>query len=154
MSKPFLYAVCPHCEHPNVHVYNGSIAPHTVGLASDTQCSGSNLVAHETHAEPINRHTAAFREALEKQLAGLDLEKRPVQPEAPDVAPAFTYWRFSGFGFLAAPIDRGAFHIIDCHGNNYGSWMSVEEFRKRQGAGVIADWQALGKAHLNIVCDR
>jgi len=30
--KTYLYAVCPHCEHPNVHVHNGYIVHHTMSL--------------------------------------------------------------------------------------------------------------------------
>jgi hypothetical protein len=66
----------------------------------------------------------------------------------------FTTWTFSGIRFLAAPIDRGNVHIIDEHGNNYGAWMEVQKFRDKQQAGIIADWQALGKAKVQIVCER
>lgn len=144
------YAVCPQCTHPNVHVYSGRIAVHTVSLASDMQCSGSNLEALEQHIEPLNRHESAYVSALEKAQGSEFVPFREPQ----DVKPAFTTWSFSGIEFVAVPIDRNNVHIMDVHGNNYGAWMSVKEFRKRQQAGVIADWQALGKAHLSVVSER
>lgn len=141
----YLYTVCPHCEHPNVHVSNGYITEHTVSLSTSTRCSGSGLDARETHIEPMNRHTEEYRTALAKYDPGLFKNEPPL---------CFTTWEFSGIQFIAVPIDRGNVHIADCFGNNYGSWMSVTEFRKRQRSGVLRDWQALGKAHLNVVSER
>lgn len=57
---------------------------------------------------------------------------------------------FSGIQFIAIPIDRGNVHILDALGGNYGSWMDVDEFRKRQVKGVLADWAQLGKATLSV----
>jgi hypothetical protein len=135
--KNHLYSVCPHCQHPNIHVEDGKLTKHTIATNSPVACIGSEMQATESRAYPIRRGTREYAQAL----AG---------PELPEQN-GFWTWRFSGIDFLAAPIDRGNVHICDAFGNNYGSWMSVEEFRKRQQKGVIADWQALGKCRVQIV---
>lgn len=145
--KTYLYAVCPHCEHPNVHVEDGNIVPHTIGSTSPTECIGSRMEAMETHSDPLNRHTSEFQIALQ-------MAQHRSFSEPGDIKPSFTTWSFSGIDYISVPIDRNSVHILDVFGGNYGSWSSVEAFRKRQRNGVLADWSQLGKAHLSVVCDR
>lgn len=147
--KNYIYTVCPHCEHPNIHVENGRIASHYESITGTVPCIGSNAVPQETHKEPLNRHTAEFKGALARAQKGFQ-----TIPEKETTRPAFTTWKFSGIEFIAVPIDRGNFHIMDALGGNYGAWMSIEKFRKKQADGIIADWQAIGRAHLQIVCNR
>lgn len=146
---PHLYAVCPHCEHPNVHVENGRLKPHVISLNSHVQCLGGGLAPQSTHSTPLNRHTAEFR-------AILSTEKQAImsnRPEQDPVRPAFVTWKFSGIRFIAIP-KAGGEQILDELGNHYGAWMSLDAFKARQQAGIIADWQSLGKGELQIVCHR
>ena len=62
----------------------------------------------------------------------------------------FETWTFAGKQYLAVPSQSGV-HIIDADGNNYGSWMSVDGFRKRQRDG--GEWSALGSARIMVVLD-
>lgn len=105
--------------------------------------------AAETHEEPFRRGTLEYMNALK-------VAQSRVIPfnHQEHTRPAFTMWMFSGLVFIAVPGDRESFHIMDATGANYGAWMSVDGFRKRQKSGVIADWQSLGRAHLQIVSNR
>lgn len=145
-----IYAVCPHCEHPNIHVSDGIIAKHTMHTGTHVHCIGSGMTANEQHNSPLNRHTSEYQIALQMAQSRAFVEV----PEVKTIRPTFRTWTFSGIQFIAVPIDRNSEHIMDALGGNYGSWMSVDEFRKRQQAGIIADWQSLGRAHLQVVCDR
>lgn len=42
----------------------------------------------------------------------------------------FETWSIKGTRFLSVPADQGV-RIIDQAGNNYGTWFSVDEFKKR-----------------------
>lgn len=148
--KAYIYSVCTHCEHPNIHVENGLLCEHVISLNSPTKCLGSGMTASEARSEPLNRHTREFQVALEMAKA-----KTFNQEQAePMRRPAFKTWMFSGLQFIAVPHDSNSDHIMDALGGNYGSWMSVEEFRKRQQAGILSEWQSLGRAHLQVVCER
>lgn len=149
MKSPYIYTVCPHCEHPNIHVHDGKIAEHTTH--THVKCIGSGMDAVEQHEAPLNRHTSEYQVALQMSQTR---SFGNVIPERETTRPAFTTWSFSGLQFIAVPIDRDNVHIADATGANYGSWMSVEDFRKRQQTRPIADWQSLGRCHLQIVCNR
>jgi tetrahydromethanopterin S-methyltransferase subunit H len=60
----------------------------------------------------------------------------------------FATWKFAGKQYLAAPAS-GGFHVIDEEGNNYGAWMCLQEFRKRQREG--GEWSPLGKAMVQVM---
>jgi hypothetical protein len=62
---------------------------------------------------------------------------------------AFSTWNFKGVEFIAIPSDR-AFHIMDEQGNNYGAWMDVDGFRKRQRIQNNMAIQPLGKGRLGV----
>lgn len=146
--KNYIYAVCPHCEHPNVHVENGCLKTHTKGITSDAACIGSGITPKATRTFPLNRHLQEFRDALALEQSDM------IKAHESETPPAFIVWEFSGIKFIAVPIDRGNFHIADVFGNNYGAWMTIEKFRKRQSAGVLSEWAPLGKAHLQVVHNR
>ena len=50
---------------------------------------------------------------------------------------AFHVWRFKGRNYLAIPRydSDHSFMILDEEGGNFGSWQTVESFRKRQQSG-------------------
>lgn len=48
---------------------------------------------------------------------------------------AFTVWKFKGVTFLAHINTSNNVSIMDEDGNNYGGWMVLEGFRKRQSLG-------------------
>lgn len=64
-TRKYIYAVCPHCEHPNIHVEDGKIAVHIINIASSVKCLGSGMEANEQHECPLNRHTSEFMVALQ-----------------------------------------------------------------------------------------
>lgn len=103
----------------------------------------------EARQNPLNRHTAEFREALREAVETCNPKPQPKLEQGA----AFSFWTFSGQKYIAVPHNDG-FSIADSSGNNFGAWMSVENFRKRQQSGVLADWQPLGKCRLQLVCER
>lgn len=145
--KSYLYAVCPHCEHPNIHVEGGKLKPHTTHMGTHVVCLGSDLTAPETHLNPFRRGTAEYQTALD--LGRANFSPPPIE----NARPAFTVWRFCGIDFIATPSGHG-FHVMDALGANYGSWMDIEEFRKRQRSGILSAWTSLGRAHLSVICER
>ncbi len=44
----------------------------------------------------------------------------------------FTTWKFRGVNFLAHPWIDNSIQICDENGNNYGSWLSLDNFRAKQ----------------------
>ena len=44
--------------------------------------------------------------------------------------PMFRKFGFKNKVFLAVETDRNSTHIIDCEGNSYGAWRSMEAFLK------------------------
>lgn len=61
----------------------------------------------------------------------------------------FETWTFHLVKFIA--IDNGqSSHVIDEHGNNYGSWQNLDKFRKRQREGDPLALTVLGKARLEV----
>lgn len=46
----------------------------------------------------------------------------------------FKHWTFHSVAFLAV-FQNLNWYVIDEHGRGYGSWMTVESFRKRQRDG-------------------
>jgi hypothetical protein len=146
--KKHSYAVCPHCQHPNIHVEQGALVTHHVTLTGPL-CLGSKLQPKIIRTTPIERTSEEYTSELQNgqtdTLSAAEIQSR---------RPTFKTWRFCGIEFIAIPGDRDSEHIMDALGANYGSWMSVAEFRKRQQSGILADWQSLGRAHLSVVCER
>lgn len=54
----------------------------------------------------------------------------------------FTTWRHRNVQYLAAFRGDG-WHVVDEHGNNFGSWGTVAEFRWRQTTGKKS-WEKVG----------
>lgn len=44
-------------------------------------------------------------------------------------------WSFKGLRYLAVKAPSDGFHVIREDGENYGTWFSVDSFRKMQRAG-------------------
>lgn len=148
--KKCIYAFCPHCECANVHVLGGKLGRHHVGITGPV-CRGSDMEAHGQRETAMEKNDPGFFIALQQAQYAAFGDSLP--PEPP-MRHAFQTWKFSGLEFLSVPNDRNSEQIIDSAGANYGSWLSVAEFRKRQKSGLTADWQSLGSCHLNVCCDR
>jgi hypothetical protein len=54
----------------------------------------------------------------------------------------FEHWKFSGVDFMACRFGDG-YGIADGHGNYYGAWQSVRNFRAAQRTGTESA-QAIG----------
>jgi hypothetical protein len=65
--------------------------------------------------------------------------------EPPRQTPAFEVFRFMMRTFLAIPYACGNVGIIGSNGDNFGSWFSVDSFKKHHKAGAA---DSLGKARL------
>jgi len=63
---------------------------------------------------------------------------------------AFATWTRGGVRFLAIPMGEEHPHILDEDGNNFGSWMSIENFKKHP----TAYREPLGKMRLSILLER
>lgn len=59
-------------------------------------------------------------------------------------------WKHKGVVFVAfARRGEQAVHVVDEHGNNYGSWLSAERFRSRQAKGDELTREPCGKCLLS-----
>lgn len=57
----------------------------------------------------------------------------------------FKTFKMGVITYLAIEVDRGNVHILDVNCNNYGTWYSIESFKKRWKRGEVEPY---GRARL------
>ena len=63
----------------------------------------------------------------------------------------FETWKHDGIKYLAVPTGNSCnVAIMSEHGENFGAWYDVSDFRCRQRDGVLC-WDAIGTCYAQII---